>query len=123
MKEIKVYVDELPKSCWDCFCQDNENGRCKILEKYTDYVPKDCPLIDIKTHDRELIRQVCEKIIKFINELAWEDIQYDAFQSTIGEFSGSTSAIPRYAKKYFKLWKEMFNDDLEEIQKEFEDGK
>lgn len=64
MKEIKVYVDELPKSCWDCFCQDNENGRCKILKKYTDYVPKDCPLIDIKTHNRELVNEVCEKIIR-----------------------------------------------------------
>ena len=66
MKETKVYVDELPKSCWDCFCQDNENGRCKILEKYTDYVPKDCPLIDIKAHDREVVKEVCEKIkLKF----------------------------------------------------------
>lgn len=54
-----------------------------------------------------------EKIIKFINELAWKDVQYDAFQSTIGEFSGSTSAIPRYAKKYFDLWKQMFGEDLE----------
>lgn len=62
MKGTKVYVDELAKSCWDCFCQDNENGRCKILGKYTDYVPKDCPLIDIKTHDRELVKEVCEKI-------------------------------------------------------------
>lgn len=117
MKETKVYVDELPKCCWDCFCQDNENGRCKILGKYTDYVPKDCPLIDIKTHDRELFNENRKKIVEYIEQLAWEDVQYDAFQSTIGEFSGSTSAIPRYAKKYLKLWKEMFNEDLEEIQK------
>lgn len=53
-----------------------------------------------------------DKIIKFINELAWKDVQYDAYQSTIGEFTGSTSAIPRYAKKYFDLWKEMFGEDL-----------
>lgn len=66
MKETKVYINKMPDSCWDCFCQDNENGRCKILGKYTDYVPKDCPLIDIKTHDRELVKEVCEKIkLKF----------------------------------------------------------
>ena len=74
---------------------------------------KDCPLIDIKVHDRELVKKVYEKIIKFINELAWKDVQYDAFQSTIGEFSGSTSAIPIYAKKYFDLWEKMFGEDLE----------
>lgn len=68
---------------------------------------------ELQAHDRELVRQVGEKIIKFINELAWKDVQYDAFQSTIGEFCGSTSAIPRYAKKYFDLWKEMFGEDLE----------
>ena len=65
---------------------------------------------NIKQHDKELVA----KIIEFINELAWKDVQYDAFQSTIGEFSGSTSAIPRYAKKYFDLWKEMFGEDLNE---------
>ena len=66
MKETKVYINKIPESCWDCFCQDSENGRCKILGKYTDYVPKDCPLIDIKTHDRTLVKEVCEKIRNFL---------------------------------------------------------
>lgn len=64
MKETKVYINKMPESCWDCFCQDNENGRCKILGKYTDYVPKDCPLIDIKTHDRELVKEVLNRVKK-----------------------------------------------------------
>ena len=106
MKEIKVYVDELPKSCWDCFCQDNENGRCKILEKYTDYVPKDCPLIDIKTHDRELIRQVCEKI----KEKAF-GLWYFVLNEQKEYFEGN-----RYV-----LSQKDFNDILDQIQKEFED--
>lgn len=66
MKETKVYINKMPESCWDCFCQDSENGRCKILGKYTDYVPKDCPLIDIKDHDRELVKEVCEKIREYL---------------------------------------------------------
>lgn len=77
MKETKVYLNKMPESCWDCFCQDNENGRCKILEKYTDYVPKDCPLIDIKVHDRELVRQVCEKIRKSSYDILYEEGQFD----------------------------------------------
>ena len=65
MKETKVYVDELPTQCLDCrFAYD---GRCQAKENGESYCVEncrrsDCPLIDIKTHDRELVRQVCEKI-------------------------------------------------------------
>lgn len=98
MKETKVYVDD------------------ETLMKCERYRHNSCPII--QTHDRELVKEVCGKIIKFINELAWKDVQYDAFQSTIGEFSGSTSAIPRYAKKYFDLWKYMFGEDLNKKESE-----
>lgn len=63
-------------------------------------------------------KEIYAKVVRFINELAWQDVKYDAFQSTMGEFSGSPSAVPRYAKKYFDLWKEMFEEDLEQIEKE-----
>lgn len=53
-------------------------------------------------------------VIDFIEELAWEEIKYNAMQSTMGEFTGSTMAIPRYAKPYFKLWKDMFGEELKE---------
>ena len=121
MKETKVYVDD------ELLIYDDFSLCCTKNFDNTFYT-NNYSLIDneeyfeayfqsIKSHDRELVRRVCEKIIKFINELAWQDIQYDAFQSTMGEFSGSTSAIPRYAKKYFNLWKEMFNEDLEKNTK------
>lgn len=68
MKETKVYVDELPKSCSYCPCFDVDNDECNITDCPVDYIgpsvakPDDCPLIDIKTHDRELVKEVCEKI-------------------------------------------------------------
>ena len=70
MKETKVYVDELPESCEDCPCYNFDVGGCQCQNIY---VPNDeinrfngCPLIDIKTHDRELVKEVCEKIrLKF----------------------------------------------------------
>ena len=78
MKEPKVYVDELPKSCKTCQFQcygECRNG-CDILK--TDYSMtqchimrgkyKDCPLIDIKTHDRELVEKVLEKTKTFVRE-------------------------------------------------------
>lgn len=51
-----------------------------------------------------------EKVIRFIEELAWQDVKYDAMLS--GYDYASRCAIPRYAKKYFDLWKEMFNEEL-----------
>ena len=72
MKETKVYVDELPKSCSYCPCFDVDNDECNITDCPVDYIgpsvakPDDCPLIDIKTHDGELVKEVCEKIkLKF----------------------------------------------------------
>lgn len=68
MKETKVYVNELPKSCSYCPCFDVDNDECNITDCPVDYIgpsvakPDDCPLIDIKTHDRELVKEVCEKI-------------------------------------------------------------
>lgn len=121
MSEEKVWVEKMPKSCYICPCFDTSDAMCSITGTYTKFkqgrILEDCPLVDIKDYDRELTNENRQKIIKFIEELAWRDIQFDAFQSTIGEFNGSRSAIPRYAKKYLKLWKEMFNEDLEEIQK------
>ena len=123
MSEQKVWVEKMPENCDECPCSlrgKDDCAYCNLLHKNIGYDfgkrPKHCPLHSIKDHDRELVRRACEKIIKFINELAWRDIQFDAFQSTIGEFSGSTGSIPRYAKKYFKLWKEMFGEDLNQME-------
>lgn len=71
----------------------------------------------LKNATKQVRNEVYDKIIKFINELAWEDVKYDAYQSTMEEFTGSTSAIPRYAKKYFDLWEELYNEKLEQIEK------
>ena len=107
MKEEKVYVDELPKSCKTCQFQcygECRNG-CDILK--TDYSMtqchimrgkyKDCPLIDIKTHDRELVKEVLEKVK---NE-AYKDGFYDEDGNKI---------ITYHINNYI----------LDQIQKEFE---
>ena len=66
MKETKIYM-ELPSSCDGCpiehcgeYC--TLNGVEIDTWSYSNKRPKDCPLIDIKTHDRELVKEVCEKI-------------------------------------------------------------
>ena len=68
MKETKVYVDELPEDCTDCPCYDFDIGGCQCKDPHFTYQSidrfKGCPLIDIKTHDRELVKEVCDKIAR-----------------------------------------------------------
>ena len=65
MEKIKLYVDELPSQClYCCFAYD---GLCQASESKFNYCGEncrrsDCPLIDVKTHDQELVKEMCEKI-------------------------------------------------------------
>lgn len=78
---MKIYINKLPKNCLNCPChsRDFEEGdRCNLgafnyntcdYDKIDEdnYKHKDCPLIDIKTHDREIVKEVCEKITERYN--------------------------------------------------------
>lgn len=65
MKETKVYVDELPESCDECPCHSVMEDRCVLLRKQAiEPFLQSCPLKLIKTHDRELVKEVCEKIAR-----------------------------------------------------------
>jgi len=72
-----------------------------------------------KIYDLEKENEVLRNnIVKFIEELAWNDAEYDAFQSTMGDMPASRSAVPRYAKKYFDLWKEMFGENIQQAKEQ-----
>jgi hypothetical protein len=60
---MKVYVDELPSCCEDCVCHNGVSGRCKLLHRTTfDIPPRDCPLLTIADHDKQVCKQVCDEI-------------------------------------------------------------
>lgn len=79
MKETKVYVGELPPCCSYCPCSDIDNEECNITGYSVAYIgchdtkPDNCPLVDIKTHDRALIKEVCEKIKNNVNDMPYYD--------------------------------------------------
>lgn len=76
MKETKVYVEELPESCFECpIMVDGSEGCdfcvCAILEEkaITKNRLKDCPLKSLHDHDKELVEKVLEKVsIELENE-------------------------------------------------------
>ena len=73
---MKIYVDELPKSCADCYCCNNdyEKGYCCNLgcfnEETCDYslVSKqrctECQLQLLSDHDKQVRKEVCDEIRK-----------------------------------------------------------
>ena len=70
MKETKVYVDVEPrKIATQLVDLENEQFNCVILMFDTDVKPIEV-VIDpkLKTHDRELVKEVCEKIGKWGNK-------------------------------------------------------
>ena len=64
---MKVYVDELPKSCGDCeFCKQTEyySYYCDKLHIKLGYFnkEKDCPLQTLADHEKQVRKQVCNEI-------------------------------------------------------------
>lgn len=100
------------------FCIDSFNEECEKLRKQIKFESEARERFKQSQNEKE--NEILKKVVDFINELAWHDVQYDAFQSTMGEFPASPSAIPIYAKMYFNLWKEMFNENLEDKIKNWE---
>lgn len=128
MKETKVYVDELPESCSKCewctlnhkdnygrpFCLmarmplyngDRVNeGRGQHKDSLSDF---ECPLHLLKTHDRELVKEVCEKIKeRAVNMYYAEDQEDDSIEQAI--VISRNEAVDE------------FIDILDQIQKEYE---
>ena len=66
MKETKVYVDELPKSCGCCefYSQDKYCAYCLMLNEKLRYIDKDkdCPLKSLHEYKKALVTKVCERI-------------------------------------------------------------
>lgn len=88
MSEQKVWVEKMPESCGDCeFCETSEHwfycSRLGIKLKYISR-EKDCPLQSLKTHDRELVKEVCEKIKeRAVNMYYAEDQEDDSIEQAI----------------------------------------
>lgn len=102
MKEEKVYVDELPKSCVGCKYFAEHRRQCNVelcLQWAEDrFKFNDCPLQSLKTHDRELVKEVLEKVK---NE-AYKDGFYDENGEKIITYHISNYILDQIQKEYEK---------------------
>lgn len=114
MSEQKVWVEKMPEYCDECPCslRDKDDcAYCNLLHKNIGYdfgkIPKHCPLQLIKDHDRELVKEVCEKIKeRAVNMYYAEDQEDDSIEQAI--VISRNEAVDE------------FIDILDQIQKEFE---
>lgn len=113
---MKVYVDELPKSCVGCkyFAENRRQCNLELCFQWIEdrFKFNDCPLIDIKTHDRELVKEVCEKIRKFC-----ENNKYRCNKCFLLYSIGLNVKL---LNKNKEGQKETFYEFLDQLQKEFE---
>lgn len=107
MKETKVYIDELPESCVGCkhFAENRRQCNLELCLQWSEEKFKfnDCPLIDIKTHDRKLVKEVCEKIRERLSE------QKKSLKDTFSPYSNGKAFIISAVE-----------ESLNKIEKEFE---
>ena len=68
---MKVYVDELPKSCLTCpyIVDKGDYDLCAIKDyviddafKYVDKRKKSCPLLSLTDYTKQVRKEVCEEI-------------------------------------------------------------
>ena len=80
---MKIYVDELPKSCGDCvFCKQTEYCYyCDKLHMKLDYIDKDkdCPLQPLADYTKQVRNELCEevkeKVLKHFNIKSEEEYE------------------------------------------------
>ena len=45
---VIIHNFSMPTACWECPCHNGATGECKILKMTTDYIPRVCPMEEIK---------------------------------------------------------------------------
>ena len=105
---MQILVDELPKSCVGCkyFAEHRRQCNLELCLQWNEVKFKfdDCPLINIKAHDLELVKEVCEKIREHLSE------QKKSLKDTFSPYSNGKAFIIS-----------SIEEELNQIQKEVED--
>ena len=115
MKETKVYVDELPKSCVGCkyFAEHRRQCNLELCLQWSEVKFKfdDCPLKSLHDHDKELVAKVLEEVENAFTE-------YLPLKNRTGAwFYGRLNGILKNIKRSLKMKSErdLFLDTIKEI--------
>ena len=102
MKETKVYVDELPKSCVGCkyFAEHRRQCELKLCFQWSEEKQKynDCPLKSLHDHDKELV----EKVLESVKNEAYKDGFYDEDGNKIITYHINNYILDQIQKEYEK---------------------
>lgn len=85
---MKVYVDELPKDCFECPCFEGvetpafcpcrldfiENDKVQNYHKFYECNDNICPLKSLSEHDKQVRKEVLEKVYKVLEQSVPHDL-------------------------------------------------
>lgn len=83
-----ILLEKEPETCWDCPCHNSEHGHCELLKKFTDYVPKECPIQRIEDISQKIKKDFVEKIkskIGLTDTTETQDTAYNIHYDELGK--------------------------------------
>ena len=134
MKETKVYVDELPESCAYCPCcscdlkpefiKIGDFMYCNLLKQRFRFKEerkklKDCPLIDIKTHDKEILEEQREKTF-ILYLLLYQELEKQDIENVASRIDYLTGKDYSDICELYKIAKNIKQHDKELVEKVLE---
>ena len=87
---MKVYVDKLPKNCFECPCFSMDKECPCGVDNGENYYFKDevegenCPLKSLAEHDKQVRKQVIEEIREKFKEIIFDSSTIDEILDKIG---------------------------------------
>ena len=102
---MTIYVDELPKSCWNCPCaiksqrqqfKDKERMmdtfmedcmHCIPLDKWIVEKHKNCPLQSLADYTKQVRKEVLEKVYKVLEQAVPKDLSWAVIKKELGNLN------------------------------------
>lgn len=114
---MKVYVDELPKSCSYCPCKCFETDTCQLNKGIKcpsdNKIANKCPLQSLTDYTKQVRKEICDKIRKQIkNEYIIFDSEEDrkAFNKILKQIHGVNIYIACKCDKCEKMFEYLGNE-------------
>lgn len=102
---MKVYVDELPKSCRECPCCSEQDFAicseyCEVLNEYISEIveseqelkPKTCPLHSLADYTKQVRKEVVDKVYAVLEQAVPHDLcwSWAVIKKELDQIQGET---------------------------------
>ena len=123
---MQILIDELPKSCVGCkyFAEHRRQCNLELCLQWNEVKFKfdDCPLIDIKTHDKEILEEQREKTF-ILYSLLYQELEKQDIENVASRIDYLTGKDYSDICELYKIAKNIKQHDKELVAKVLESVK